>query len=427
MGNSAARFDQASIEDQLGTTFIITGANAGLGFECAKMLAKKNGRVVLACRTVSKGEAAMQDIKAEAPAADLAVYELDVSNLQSIDSFVGKFIANEKCEKLVLINNAGVMAPPLTKTPDGREIQWATNCDGSFMLTAKLFPTFKSKAQARVVFVSSVGHKTPESEELIMEDVDCHSKTYDGFKIYGSTKLGNNLFALGLTRRLATHGVSNVKIVACHPGFAATSIQANAGIGFTTAFAQKAEYGALCLFAAAVDPALESGAYVAPEFKEFSGAPKAGGQYSEMSLRVDLQDKFWELECKRMNLMRTWPAGSTLMEISKRAPPTPICRTNSAEDNSHPQGFVYSAPQDTAAQKEATSNKTTEAAEGQMEVSSEKSVAASKTPVSVGGLELNLSTKGSGSSGAHDGSHQFSVDEGEGGGAAKKPCCCTIA
>jgi NAD(P)-dependent dehydrogenase (short-subunit alcohol dehydrogenase family) len=171
MGNSAASFDYASVEDQRGTTFIITGANAGLGFECAQMLAKKNGRIVLACRTESNGKAAMEDIKAKVPEADLGVFELDVSNLQSVSRSVDEFIAKEKCEKLVLINNAEIMALPLTKTPDGREMQWATNCDGPFMLTAKLFPTLNSKTQARVVFVSSAGHKTPESEEFIMKDV----------------------------------------------------------------------------------------------------------------------------------------------------------------------------------------------------------------------------------------------------------------
>jgi NAD(P)-dependent dehydrogenase (short-subunit alcohol dehydrogenase family) len=120
MGNSAASFDYASVEDQRGTTFIITGANAGLGFECAQMLAKKNGRIVLACRTESNGKAAMEDIKAKVPEADLGVFELDVSNLQSISRFVDEFIAKERCEKLVLINNAEIMALPLTKTPDGR-------------------------------------------------------------------------------------------------------------------------------------------------------------------------------------------------------------------------------------------------------------------------------------------------------------------
>jgi hypothetical protein len=198
-----------------------------------------------------------------------------------------------------------------------------------------------------------------------MKDVDCHSKMYDEFKICGSTKLGNNLFALGLARRLRLYGVSNATSVACHPGFAGTSISLATGLatGFATVFAQKAERGAQHLLAAAVGPALGSGAYVAPEFEEVSGASRAGGDYSELSLRPSLQDKFWDLECKRLNLTRTWPAGCTLMQISKRAPPTPIRRARGADDKPqlHLRGFVHSDPPvmpvDTAVRKQAASKR----------------------------------------------------------------------
>ena len=293
-----------SVADQSGKVFIITGANQGLGFHCAKMLAAKGGTVVLACRNEAKASAALAALQAELPSARLQFMQLDVSSMDSVNAFADAFIASEHAkgaDEIVVVHNAGIMALPLSHTADGREMQWATNVDGQFLLTARLLPLLKSATAARIVTVSSAGHKMPEKEEFLLEDIDCKEKAYDKAAVYGTTKCGSLWFARGLAKRLAGDAASaGVKVVACHPGLTATNLQTAAGVGWVKAFAQNVEYGALNLLVAAVDPTLESGAYVGPsQMRELKGAPRAGAFMSATVLRDDLCDKFWAVQCER--------------------------------------------------------------------------------------------------------------------------------
>src|SRR5262249_19308726 len=153
---SAWTFDD--IPDQTGRTAIVTGANTGIGLETARMLAQKGASVVLACRNPDKGKAALDCILAAAPGAEVSLEALDLSDLDSVASFAARFAS--KHDRLdLLVNNAGVMVPPFSRTKQGFELQIGTNHLGHFALAGRLFPVLDRTPGARIVVVSSGVHK----------------------------------------------------------------------------------------------------------------------------------------------------------------------------------------------------------------------------------------------------------------------------
>jgi NAD(P)-dependent dehydrogenase (short-subunit alcohol dehydrogenase family) len=275
----SARWTSDLIPDQRGRTAVVTGANSGLGLVTARELARHGASVVLACRDTAKGERALAEIEAAAPHARVQVSELDLGDLASIESFAGR-VRSEHAEGGLdlLINNAGVMAPPRRQTSDGFELQLGTNHLGHFALTARLIETMQDRPDARVVTLSSNAHKTGRIDFGDLQ----REHGYTRWGAYGQSKLANLMFALELDRRLRAAG-STVKSVAAHPGYSATNLQSAAAPAAdrlvmkvtNLILAQSAEMGALPTLYAATFPGLEGGSYAGPDgIGEFRGHPR---------------------------------------------------------------------------------------------------------------------------------------------------------
>jgi NAD(P)-dependent dehydrogenase (short-subunit alcohol dehydrogenase family) len=273
----AEKWTVERIPDQGGRLAIVTGANSGLGLVTARQLARAGARVVLACRNLQKGETARGRIATSAPGAELELEELDLARLESVRAFAERFRAGHDGLDL-LINNAGVMAPPRRHTADGFELQFGTNHLGHFALTALLIGTMEGREDARVVTLSSGAHRFGR----IAFDNLGGDRRYFRWRAYGQSKLANLMFALELDRRLRAAG-STVKSVAAHPGWAATNLQFAAPPLIDRAvmhvgnrvIAQDDETGALPVLFAATEPGLEGGTYVGPDgFMELRGHPR---------------------------------------------------------------------------------------------------------------------------------------------------------
>jgi NAD(P)-dependent dehydrogenase (short-subunit alcohol dehydrogenase family) len=202
----------ANIPDQAGRTVIITGANSGIGRAAAHALAAAGARVVIAVRNTDKGHAAAAGMPGETE-----VRRLDLASLES----VREFAAGWEGEIDLLINNAGVMVPPLTRTAEGFELQFGTNHLGHFALSNLLL----EHVTGRVVTVSSSGHRFGSID---FDDLNWEHKPYKAWRAYGQSKLANLLFTSELQRRL-TAADSPVIATAAHPGYAATNLQFQSG------------------------------------------------------------------------------------------------------------------------------------------------------------------------------------------------------
>ena len=256
------------IPDQTGRTAIVTGANSGIGFETARMLALRGAEVVLACRNLDKAEAAKARILGEQPQARVEVAELDLSDLDSVARFAERFVKEHQRLDL-LINNAGVMVPPLGRTKQGFELQFGTNHLGHFALTARLLPLIERTPQARIVVVSSTAQAFGR---IAFDDLNWEHRSYRAWRAYGQSKLANMLFALELQRRLG----SRVRVTAAHPGWTATDLQRRAKVTqfFNPVFAMKPPEGALPTLRAATDPEATDGSYWGPSrWFELNGPP----------------------------------------------------------------------------------------------------------------------------------------------------------
>ena len=262
------------VPDQTGRRIVITGANSGIGFEAAKVLARKGARVVMACRSLDRGEAAAEEIRGsiqkagETAAGDIAIRQLDLADLESVTSFPER-LAPDGRPIDVLVNNAGIMGIPRRETEDGFERQFGVNHLGHFALTGVLFESLAD--DARVITVSSGMHErgTIDFEDLHGEE------SYGKWDAYAASKLANLLFAYELDRRVEDVDVDIIS-AGVHPGYADTSLQSRgpemAGSTVRKAmmraanaiFAQPAENGALPTLYAATAPDVEGGEYYGP-------------------------------------------------------------------------------------------------------------------------------------------------------------------
>lgn len=259
------------IPPQTGKTALITGANSGLGFEAAKILAHQNAHVIMAVRDPVKGERAAARIRYAVPGADLEVLPLDLASLASIRSAAAAFLSTY--DRLdILINNAGLMAIPRRTTADGFEMQLGTNHLGHFALTGLLLPLMLETPAARAVTVSSGAHILGRVNFADLQG----ERFYQPWLAYGQSKLANLLFAYELQRKLAVTGGSTIS-VAAHPGYAATNLQAVGPEMVGSAwgkqlmslsnrfFAQNAALGALPEVYAATLPGVRGGDYIGPD------------------------------------------------------------------------------------------------------------------------------------------------------------------
>ena len=262
---------EQDIPDQHGRVAIVTGANTGLGFETARMLAARGAAVVLAVRDVEKGKQAAARIT-----GDVTVQALDLTSLDSIRSAAADLRAAHPRIDL-LINNAGVMYTPRQTTADGFELQFGTNHLGHFALTGLLLDRLLPVPGSRVVTVSSVGHRIRAA--IHFDDLQWE-RSYSRVAAYGQAKLANLMFTYELQRRLAPHGTTVA--AAAHPGASDTELARNAPAAFRLPVAwlgplltQTAEMGALPTLRAATDPAVRGGQYYGPGGRgEIRGYPK---------------------------------------------------------------------------------------------------------------------------------------------------------
>jgi NAD(P)-dependent dehydrogenase (short-subunit alcohol dehydrogenase family) len=281
----ASRWTADDLPDLTGRTFVVTGANSGIGLRAVWQLARAGARVVLAVRDTAKGEEA-----AGSAPGDTEVRRLDLADLASVREFADAWDGPLD----VLINNAGVMAVPESRTKDGFEMQIGTNHLGHFALTNLLLPNIRD----RVVTISSPAHRMGG---LDLDDLNWEKRRYQRWRAYGQSKLSNLLFTLELQRRLSEVG-SDVRAAAAHPGYAATNLQSHTGNFLQNAmmavgnrvFAQSDEMGALpTLYAATQD--IPGGAYVGPDgFQEQRGHPKLVGRSSAASDEESARG-LWEL------------------------------------------------------------------------------------------------------------------------------------
>jgi len=273
----AERWTSEHIDDQSGRVAVVTGANSGLGLVTARELARHGASVVLACRNVDKGAAAQAQIEHEVPGARLELAALDLGRLDSVREFAERFAQGHDALDL-LINNAGVMAPPRRETADGFELQFGTNVLGHFALTGRLLALMQGREDARVVTLSSNAHRMGK---INFDDLQSERR-YWRWGAYGQSKLADLMLALELDRRLRAAG-SSVKSLAAHPGYAATNLQTAAApwldrmvmVATNALVAQSADMGALPTLYAATEPGLAGGIYVGPDgIGEFRGHPR---------------------------------------------------------------------------------------------------------------------------------------------------------
>ena len=281
------KWTTTNIPNQKGKVVIVTGSSSGIGFEAARVLAGKEATIVIAVRNLEKGKAAAEKINAEFKQADLHILELDLASLDSVKNFAENF-KSEYTQLDLLINNAGVMVPPYSKTADGFELQFGTNHLGHFALTGQLLDLLAKTKGARIVNVSSTAHKYGDID---FEDLNWESRSYSPWKAYGDSKIANLYFTNELNQKLGNAGL-DIVVTAAHPGWTETELQRNSGLaGFLNGFfAQKISMGALPTLRAAFDTEAKGGEYFGPKgIMEMRGFP----------IRVDSNDKAKDKETAR--------------------------------------------------------------------------------------------------------------------------------
>jgi NAD(P)-dependent dehydrogenase (short-subunit alcohol dehydrogenase family) len=259
MSNSS--WTASNIPDQTGKIVIITGATSGLGKEATRVLSEKGATVILAVRNPQKAEAVAAQILKNNATAKIDIRGMDLGNLDSIKSFAAK-ILNDYDQLDILINNAGVMMCPYSKTKDGFEIQMGTNHLGHFALTGHLMPLLKKTKDSRIVATSSIAHR---SGDINFDDLNWTSRKYKTGKAYGDSKLANLYFMYELVKKL--EGQADAPKVTCaHPGWTKTELDRHSGLVkfLGNIVAQTVEMGTLPSLRAATDVAANSGDYFGP-------------------------------------------------------------------------------------------------------------------------------------------------------------------
>jgi NAD(P)-dependent dehydrogenase (short-subunit alcohol dehydrogenase family) len=282
-------------------TVVITGANAGLGFQTALKLARAGARIVMACRSLEKALRAQRELLAEVPVAENIIISLDVSEPLSIREFGRRF--SEQVGQLdILINNAGILGMPLARNSVGHELHLATNHLGAFALTGTLLPFFRNGAPARIVNVGSLAHRIGK---LDLDDLSWENRPYNEWKAYARSKLALLSFTMELNRRLRQRG-SHVIAVGAHPGFAATEIAANSpALTPKTPFSKwlqkrvetliPAATAAIPIIHAARAESVSGGDYYGPQgFLEIRGRP-GKARLNPIVHDVDLGKRLWSL------------------------------------------------------------------------------------------------------------------------------------
>ena len=285
------KWNTENILSQKGRIVIVTGSSSGIGYETARVLANKQASVIIAVRNLEKGNKALAKIIQQNKDADVRVMELDLANLASVKNFAENFQKNYSRLDL-LINNAGVMIPPYSKTTDGFELQFGTNHLGHFALTGQLLKLLISTKASRIVNVSSGAHNFGK---LDFDDLNWEKRNYAQWTAYGDSKLANLYFTYELDRKLKEQGINTV-VTASHPGWTATELQRTAGDVMkylNGIFAQDITMGALPTLRAAIEEGLKGAEYFGPNgFMEISGYP-VKVESNQLSKDRAIAQKLW--------------------------------------------------------------------------------------------------------------------------------------
>ncbi len=290
-------WSKTAIPDLSGKIIIVTGASSGIGYETALALAEKGAHVILAVRNMEKGQRAVSAIYQAVPRASLSLLMLDLSDLSSIRTFAEQ--VNRQYDHLdILINNAGIMIPPLQFTKDGFESQFGCNHLGHFALTGLLLDRLKAALSSRVVTVSSLA---AHHARIDFDNLD-GKRGYKAIDFYGQSKLANMLFARELNQKLAADYCDTISVT-CHPGFAQSNLfsrgsggKANPLLRFLqNRVSQPASMGALPTLFAATEPGLKGGQYIGPDGpKKRKGYPKEDDIINEI-YDEKVAAKLWQI------------------------------------------------------------------------------------------------------------------------------------
>ncbi len=257
-----------NLKGQKGKTILITGANTGLGFQTALELAKKDALVIIAGRNSAKINQAILDLKKEVPTAKLEAGIVDLSDLKSVKIFA-ESITKKHHQLDVLINNAGIMFPPPSKTKEGYELQFGVNFMAHFALSAYLFELLNATKNSRVVTLSSIAHKNGaiDFDNLKLE------KPFDKFREYGQSKVADLIFTLELQRRLEKINSTTISVGA-HPGISKTELLRTDSPEMIDEFPHmSANQGAFSNLYASTEH-IEGGSYIGPNGEgEMTGFP----------------------------------------------------------------------------------------------------------------------------------------------------------
>ncbi|CAJ1082644.1 retinol dehydrogenase 12%2C like [Xyrichtys novacula] len=285
----------SSAEKLDGKTVIITGANTGIGKETAIDLAKRGARIIMACRSAERGQAAVTEVIEGSGNQNVVYMKLDLADSKSIREFA-EAVNKDEPKLNILINNAGVMVCPYGKTADGFEMQIGVNHMGHFLLTYLLIDLIKKSAPARIINVSSMAHSWGS---IKLDDINSE-KSYDKKAAYSQSKLANVLFTRSLAKRLDGTGVTAYSL---HPGVVQTDLWRHLNgpqqfiMKMVSPFTKNSTQGAQTSIYCAVEPSLEK---------------ESGGYYSDCAPancsaagKDDvLAEKLWELSCRMLSI--TW-------------------------------------------------------------------------------------------------------------------------
>ncbi len=281
---------------------LVTGANGGLGRWCSLGLARRGSVVVLGCRSLQRGQEAIDWIHQRVPGAELELLQIDLARLSSVRAAADELMERHPTLD-TLVNNAGVMMLPRAMTEDGFEQQFGINYLAHYALTAHLFPVLMASDSPRVVSVASL---VANQGRIELDDLQGLTR-YGRSRAYAQSKLANLLFARELARRIDAQKLPMTS-VAAHPGFENTGLQRRTGranlgrigeiamTGANLLFAQTAERGAIPLIQAATDPLVTNGSYLGPNgFKELWGRQARPAQLPKTALDVHVASELWKI------------------------------------------------------------------------------------------------------------------------------------
>ena len=297
-------YRESMVPDQTGKTVFITGANTGIGYDTARVLAERGAKILLGCRSEAKASGAIAKIKSIKSDADITWVPLDLASLSSVKQAAEQ--VNREPRLDALINNAGVMMPPKEVTSDGFELQFGVNHLGHFALTGHLINKLKDQPGARIVNVSSLAHRQGS-----IEFDDIHSdKSYNRMQRYGMSKFANILFTYELQRMLEAAGAPAIS-VACHPGGSNTELGRHIPALLSLLFIplrlimNSSAEGALPTLMATTDVQVNGGDYF---------GPKRWGEMAHSAQKVDtippskdeaLAKRLWELSAELTGVQYT--------------------------------------------------------------------------------------------------------------------------